>query len=140
MSEGSNEREAARVVVRRLERHADERGTVFEPLGPDDLPRQRNSHVVLTEPGCVRGNHVHDRGTEVLVVRGPARVRFRDAAGERDVDVAAGDVVSFTVPPGVPHAVLNTGAEPNLLVAFRDVAHDPHGRDTERVELLRPTR
>lgn len=126
------------VGVRRVEQHTDARGAVYEPLDPEALARQRNAHVVLTGPGHVRGNHLHRKSTEVLAVHGPARVRFRDAGGLRDVHVEPGDVVAFTIPPGVPHAILNTGTEPSLLVAFRDTAHDPEAPDTERVELLRP--
>ena len=57
--------------------HQDSR-SVFEPLEPECLPSQRNIHVVVTEPGCVRGNHYHTRGTEVITVQGPALVRIRD--------------------------------------------------------------
>lgn len=129
-----------RVRTRVVRQHADHRGWVFEPLEADAIVRQRNVHVVLTEPGCVRGNHVHDQGTEVLVVRGPARVGFRDADGRHDVEVSRGEVLAFIIPPGVPHAVLNTGTEPNLMVAFRDRENDPAAADTRPVELLTPER
>lgn len=127
--------EQPRVHIERLEQHTDPRGSVFEPMGAAELAAQKNVHVVLTEPGAVRGNHLHRRSTETLVVRGPARLRYRAGGTARDVDVEAGDVVSFTFPPGVPHALVNTGTEPQLLVAFRDTEHDPADPDVERVEL-----
>lgn len=133
-----SEAPVGRVEIRRIEQHRDGRGAVFEPMGADNLGRQRNVHLVWTEPGCVRGNHVHRLGTEVLAVRGPARVRYREGSALRDVDVPSGEVVAFTIPPGVPHAILNTGAEPNLLVAFRDREHDPSAPDAEPVVLLEP--
>jgi UDP-2-acetamido-2,6-beta-L-arabino-hexul-4-ose reductase len=126
------------VTVRRIERHTDRRGEVFEPLGAAELAGQRNVHLVVTDPGHVRGNHVHRTSTEVLVIRGPARVRLREDDQTRDVDVPAATVLSFTVPPGVAHAIVGTGTEPNLLVAFRDTEHDPDDPDTERVELIAP--
>ena len=58
--------------------HQDSRGSVFEPLEPESLPSQRNIHVVVTEPGCVRGNHYHTRAREVITVQGAALVRIRD--------------------------------------------------------------
>ena len=125
-----------RVLVRPVPQHTDPRGAVFEPLGAEALGHQRNAHVVLSEPGAVRGNHVHRRATEVLVVHGPALVRYREAGEVRDVDVPDAEVVSFTIPPGVPHAIVHTGSRQGLLVAFRDTAHDPDDPDTERVELL----
>lgn len=138
------------VGIYRLEQHRDHRGSVFEPLGADELAEQRNAHVVLTVPGHVRGNHWHRRGTEIMAVRGPARVRYRDmrmagptgeerTPGEvRDVQVPAGEVVVFRFPPHVAHAVLNTGTVENLLVAFRDVPHDPSADDTVREVLIPP--
>lgn len=128
-----------RVEIARVERHVDERGTVFEPVASGALGAQRNAHVVLTEPGCVRGNHVHRQGTEILVVQGAARVAFRDADGPLEVDVAPGEVVSFTIPPGVPHAILNTGDSPSLVIGFRDRVHDPAAPDSDPVRLLEPT-
>lgn len=133
---GSGDAGASAVVIRRLDRHTDPRGEVFEPLDADALPAQRNVHVVLTKPGHVRGNHFHHQTTEVLVVRGPATVRLREDGRTRDVEVADAEVLSFTIPPGVAHAIVGTGSEPNLLVAFRDTPHDPGDPDTERVELL----
>jgi UDP-2-acetamido-2,6-beta-L-arabino-hexul-4-ose reductase len=35
----------------------DKRGIIFEPIIADYLPDQKNAHVVITEPGAVRGNH-----------------------------------------------------------------------------------
>lgn len=130
----------SRVGIRRLERHADARGWVVEPLEPARLPDQRNVHVVVSEPGAVRGNHLHRRGTEVLAVEGPALVRWREEGELRDVEVDPGEVVAFTIPPGIPHAVRNTGSQARLIIAFRDVEHTPDDPDTERVVLLDPGR
>lgn len=127
------------VEITRLDQYRDERGSAYEPLGPDELPEQRNVHVVITHPGHVRGNHVHRRDSEILTVRGPALVRYRepDAAGtDQDVTVDPGDVLAFRFPPGVPHAVLNTGEDANVIVAFKDRPHDPRDPDTERVVLI----
>jgi hypothetical protein len=46
-----------RVKVQQITLHQDSRGTVFEALDAGYLARQRNVHVVVTEPACVRGNH-----------------------------------------------------------------------------------
>lgn len=124
------------VEITRLDQYRDERGAAYEPLGPDELADQRNVHVVITRPGHVRGNHVHRRDSEVLTVRGPALVRYREEGAEHDVDVDDGEAVAFRFPPGVPHAVLNTGEMPNVIVAFKDHPHDPENPDTERVVLI----
>ena len=124
------------VKIERIRQHTDPRGSVFEPLSADDIGAQRNAHVVLTAPGAVRGNHYHLRGTEVLAVRGPARVRWREDDEARDREVEDGEVVAFHFPPGIPHAILNTGTGDGLIVAFRDVEHDPSGADTVREVLF----
>jgi UDP-2-acetamido-2,6-beta-L-arabino-hexul-4-ose reductase len=109
---------------------------VFEPLDPEHLPGQRNMHVVITEPGCVRGNHYHTRGAEVVTVQGPALVRTRDGQGVQDTLIEEGAVTRFTIPPGVAHAIQNLGSRPTLLVAFRDLAHDPANPDVVREVLI----
>jgi dTDP-4-dehydrorhamnose 3,5-epimerase-like enzyme len=114
-----------RVTVEPLTVHADVRGSVFEPLGPGGLPHQRNVHVVVTEPGAVRGNHLHPRGTETLVIQGPALFRCRHDGEVVDTEIPGGAVVRFTIPAGVAHALKNTGTAPTLAVSFVTVAHDP---------------
>ena len=57
--------------------HQDARGWLIEPIDGATLASQRNAHFVVTEPGAVRGNHVHRRGTEVTVAIGPAQVRLK---------------------------------------------------------------
>lgn len=116
--------------------HRDARGLVFEPLEPAAFPSQHNAHVVLTEPGAIRGNHYHERGTEVMVVLGPALVRLREGGIDRDVDVPEGQVFRFVFPPGLPHAIKNTGSAPQLVVSFNTEVHDPERPDVVRVPLI----
>ena len=116
--------------------HQDSRGSVFEPLESARLPSQRNLHVVITEPGCVRGNHYHTRGTEVVTVQGPARVRIRDGQRVQDIEIPEGVVTRFTIPPGIAHAIQNLGTRPMLLVASSDVIYDPQAPDVVRDILI----
>lgn len=119
------------VTIEEMRTFRDGRGSVVEPLEPERIVFQRNVHVVLTEPGCVRGNHYHRRGVETLVVYGPALVRIRGAGEEaRDTPVPDGAVFRFHIPSGVSHAIENTGTGTNLLVAFNTVPHDPEDPDS----------
>jgi dTDP-4-dehydrorhamnose 3,5-epimerase-like enzyme len=113
-----------RVIVDEIALHRDQRGLVFEPLDEARLATQRNVHVVLTEPGCIRGNHYHRKGTEVITVYGPALVRLREDAELEERIVAEGQALRFTIPPGISHAVKNTGDRPNLLIAFNSEVHN----------------
>ncbi len=125
-----------RVVHEEMEVFRDHRGAAFEPVAGEALGRFGNVHVVTTGPGHVRGNHLHSRATEVLVVRGPARVAWRGDGEEGDVPVPAGAYHRFIIPPGIAHAVKNTGDGENLLVALRDTPDDPDDPDVQPVELL----
>jgi len=125
-----------RFTIERLEPREDLRGTVLEPLGPSELATQRNVHVVISSPGAVRGNHYHERGTEIMTVYGPAHVRLRDDDETTDVRAASGEVLRITIPPGVGHAVRNVGDRPMLIVSFNTEPHDHDAPDVVRDMLL----
>lgn len=125
------------VTIESLIVHADPRGCLFEPLRPDELPHQHNVHVALTDAGEVRGNHYHERGTEIAAVVGPALVRLGANGTVFDTVVAVNDVRRFTIPPGVSHAFQNTGDRPTVLVVFNTEPHDPADPDVVRDVLIR---
>jgi dTDP-4-dehydrorhamnose 3,5-epimerase-like enzyme len=125
-----------RYTVERLAPREDARGVVFEPLEEAMLQGKRNVHVVLTVPGGVRGNHYHERGTEIMTVYGPALVRLRDGTTVEDVRAASGEVLRVTIPPGVGHAVRNTGEAPMVLVSFSTELYDHDAPDTVRDMIL----
>jgi dTDP-4-dehydrorhamnose 3,5-epimerase-like enzyme len=125
-----------RVLVTKLKVHADARGAVFEPLEPALLDGWQNVHAVITEPGAVRGNHRHLRGTEISSVSGAALVRYREGSQTRDAQVPLGEVWRFEFPAGVAHAFKNTGDTPFLIVSFNTERHDPAVPKAERVELI----
>ena len=127
---------SAHVLITKLRVHADTRGAVFEPLEPQLLAGWRNVHAVITEPGAVRGNHRHLRGTELSSVMGAALVRYLEDGQTRDALVPPGEVWRFQFPPGVAHAFKNTGERPFLLVSFNTELHEPAAPDVERVELI----
>lgn len=124
------------VSIEKLRRAVDQRGQVFEPLDLRGLSEQRNVHVVLTEPGHIRGNHFHHVGSEVSAVLGPALVRYRDGAEITTVEVPSDEVWRFRFPPGVVHAFQNIGSSPMLIVSFNTMAHDPQNADTSREVIL----
>jgi dTDP-4-dehydrorhamnose 3,5-epimerase-like enzyme len=126
----------AKATVEAVHCFRDSRGIVFEPVGAEILSGQRNVHVVLTEPGGVRGNHVHHRSDEIAVLIGPALVRVREDGTVRDIPVPDGETLRFTIPAGVSHAFQNTGTKPMLLVAFNTTAFDPANPDTFRDALI----
>jgi dTDP-4-dehydrorhamnose 3,5-epimerase-like enzyme len=126
----------ARALIEPICSHRDARGWLFEPMNDTALAAQRNVHVVLTEPGGVRGNHVHATAVETTTVVGPCLVRLKEAGETRDVEVPAGESWRFTIPPGVVHAYRNTGESVMVLVSFSTRVHDAGGADTQREQIL----
>ena len=113
------------VTVETVRRSSDRRGFVFEPLEGPFPENLKNVHVVVSRPGAVRGNHFHRKGTETLVVCGPARVCIRSAGQVSEFSIPADAIYRLVIPPKMSHAIENTAASDNLLVAFNTEAHDP---------------
>ena len=124
------------VKMDQLPVHSDDRGVVFEPLELEMIAAQRNCHVVISNPGVVRGNHYHLQGTEIIAVVGPALVRIRENGNLRDIEVPGEKVYRFTFPPNIPHAIKNTGDRVNILSAFNTCEHDPENPDTVQDILI----
>lgn len=116
--------------------HRDARGSVFEPLDGQLLCEQRNLHVVVNRPGAVRGNHFHRQAVEFISVGGPARVCYQKGEALETVLVDAGSVLCFRFPPGVAHAIENTGDADQVLVALTDRPHHPQEPDTVPQTLI----
>lgn len=127
---------SATVKFETLALHTDARGWVVEPVNEGQLQWARNTHIVLTAPGGVRGNHFHHYATEVFVLIGPGLVRWRENGVVRDVSVPDGVAMRFTVSPGIPHAIQNTGVQPMVLMAFSSQPHDRANPDTVREVLI----
>jgi len=126
----------SQVIIENLSFFSDARGWVIEPIGEQQIPVQRNVHVALTAPGAIRGNHFHRHSTEVFVLMGPGLVRLRENGVLREVNVPEAQALRFTVPPGISHAIKNTGDRPMFLMAFSTLPHDPANPDTHRDELI----
>lgn len=114
----------------------DERGWGLRLL--DALPvepgRIGDLHVVSVRPGTVRGNHVHARGTEwLLICGGPAVAAWRGEGGEVGrMEIPGEGPYLLEIPAGTPHAVKNVSAGTLHLVALNDEEDYP----TERVSPL----
>jgi UDP-2-acetamido-2,6-beta-L-arabino-hexul-4-ose reductase len=124
------------VQITPLKAAADARGLVFEPAQPEELAAQQNVHVALTAPGCVRGNHYHLNGTEIMVAPGPVLVRYRENGEIRDVAVPENAVYRFVFPPNVAHAIQNTGSRAAAIIAFNTQRHDAAKPDVVRDVIL----
>jgi len=112
-----------KVKIDKLNSHSDIRGIVFEPIEKEAIYAQKNSHVVISEPDVIRGNHYHLYGTETIAVVGPALLRFKEGDDIYDFEVQPKQVYKFVIPPKVAHAIKNIGEKDNILIAFNTVSH-----------------
>ncbi len=125
-----------RATIQPVKTFRDLRGTLFEPLTDAELHAQKNVHVVLTQPNEVRGNHRHLTAVETTTVVGPCLIRLKEQGEIRDIQVAEGELLRLTIPPGVVHAYRNTGDKAMVMVSFSTHLHDPLGTDTLREQIL----
>jgi dTDP-4-dehydrorhamnose 3,5-epimerase-like enzyme len=125
-----------RATFQAVKTFRDPRGTLFEPLTDEELQAQKNVHVVLTQPNEVRGNHSHRTAVETTTVVGPCFIRLKEEGEVRDIQVADGELLRLTIPPGVVHAFRNTGSSAMVMVSFSTNLHDPQGADTQREQIL----
>lgn len=118
----------------------DERGSVYslpaEAL--DALSDVRNVHVTTLKPGYVRGNHVHSRQREVILIMGPGAWEFHyvpEPGGPAGVKAFSGAVtVAVEVEPEVAHAIKNVGERDITILSCTDLAYDPAAPDvTEHI-------
>jgi dTDP-4-dehydrorhamnose 3,5-epimerase-like enzyme len=125
-----------KVTVEKIAVQSDSRGFVLEPLLGESLALQRNVHMAVTQPGAVRGNHYHRKGTEVLVLFGPCQGRLREKRAIKDIVVGEGEVSRFTIPAGVSHAFKKIGNQPAMLIAFNSGAQKELEAETIRDLLI----
>ena len=130
---------AMAVSYERVRVISDQRGLVLELLDAEEFGRQKNAHIVVSHPGVVRGNHYHLEGEETVTILGSALVRFREDDRIEEATVPDKEAWRFVFPPRVSHAIKNLGREPNILVAFNTVRHDPENPDTVRDILMEPS-
>ncbi len=122
-----------------LEQSSDERGWVANPIveGPGGAPLG-HVHIASLAPGAVRGNHVHPDAAEyVLVWGGEAEVTWEHADGGLASEKVTGEeLVVFEIPPGIAHAVTNTGSAEVYLIAYYFGSRETEWPDTERKTLV----
>lgn len=131
------------VQIKRLSKHADERGFLMELLRSDDpiFTKFGQCYVSMNYPGVVRAWHWHQKQDDYfVVVKGMAKVALYDA---REGSPSRGEVNEFylgenndillMIPAGVMHGYKTVGTEPSLLVNFPTEVYDSNQPDEYRL-------
>ncbi|MCP4691936.1 MAG: glycosyltransferase [Desulfobacterales bacterium] len=120
-----------RVRILPQNRFEDSRGflqKVLQASRGGGAPRQGEVYVAAARPGESRGGHYHlNMGEWFSVIQGRAALTLGDrASGEtRTIALEASTPQTIYAPPGVAHAVSNTGEELMICVAWAEKEHDP---------------
>ncbi len=118
-----------RVVAQR--RHEDARGSLHKVLQSSQAHRslgQGEVYVTTAKAGEVKGEHVHHRmGEWFSVIQGNGKLLLADpGTGEiGEVQLRAARPRTVYVPPGLAHALVNTGKRTLICVAWAEGEHDP---------------
>jgi len=103
----------------------DERGFVYFPFQhlPESLPLEdlgASFHLISIAPGQVRGQHRHPQKTEWLYVfHGQGLLVWRDTDNLPHQRLLSDQRTLVIIPPGIPHALQNTGPAILYLLAWR---------------------
>lgn len=124
----------------RMAARREKRGWSVEPATSELLGSGfvKNIHVVSIEPGTVRGNHVHRRQREfVMVFGGRCQIVAEDENGEREETTVAPDaLILFEIRPGIKHAFKNIDGHAMYLLAYTDTPYDKSAPDTDPANLI----
>ncbi len=131
------------VEVKRLTRHADERGYLMEILRSDDeiFSKFGQCYVSMNYPNVIRAWHWHQKQDDYfVVVKGMIRVGLCDM---RQGSPTRGEVSEFylgennnivlKIPVGVAHGYKTVGVEPSLLVNFPSEVYNREEPDEQRL-------
>jgi UDP-2-acetamido-2,6-beta-L-arabino-hexul-4-ose reductase len=123
------------VEIRRLTRKTDERGWLAEILkaGEGVTPVFHQMFVTVALPSVTKGGHYHTRKVEwFCVVQGTARLVLHELATDQrlEVQMGEGNLVTVRIPPGVGHAITNTGEDAMMLLVYAEEVFDPDDLDT----------
>lgn len=132
------------VEIKKLTRHADERGFLMELLRKDDpiFSKFGQTYVSMNYPGVVRAWHYHHKQDDYFVcVKGMIKVALYDM---REGSPTRGEVAEYylgdnnniilRIPVGVAHGYKTVGAEPSLLINFPSETYDPKEPDEFRLD------
>jgi len=124
--------------IKRLTDNGDDRGSSYTP---DDnwnsfLETIAALHVTTVLPGKIRGNHVHMRKREILLVVHADTWSFHWDEGigtySHHFVIEGGGAELIEVPPGCSHAVRNDGSVAMTVFGLSDRLYSMADPDSER--------
>ena len=133
------------VIIKKLEKFADERGWLAEIFRNDEIKCQPvMSYVSLTKPGVVRGPHEHKYQSDFFVFAGPGIFKLylwdnrkeSKTFGQNEIfEAGENNPVAVLVPPGVVHGYKCISTEPAYSINLPDKLYKGEGKKEEVDEI-----
>ena len=133
------------VIIKKLEKFADERGWLAEVWRNDELKYEpAMGYVSLTKPGVARGPHEHKFQSDFFVFAGPGVFKLylwdnrkeSKTFGQKEIlEVGENNPVAVLVPPGVVHGYKCVSTEPAYSINLADKFYKGRGKKEEVDEI-----
>lgn len=133
------------LIIRKIERFSDERGSLGEFFREDESTfRPAMSYLSVTHPGFVRGPHEHVKQSDFFVFMGPGDFELHlwdnrensPTKGEyQKLTVGSENPVAVIVPPGVVHGYKNISAVDAYCINLPDKLYKGEGKKDEVDEI-----
>jgi len=133
------------VVIKKLVKHSDDRGSFMEILRNDDkmLKKFGQTSYTVTYPGVIKAFHYHKKQDDIwFVASGMAQVVLYDMRKksktykETQVIYAGEDnSVLILIPVGVAHGYRVLGTKPVTLFYHTTESYNPKKPDEERIDF-----
>lgn len=117
-----------------LEKHLDDRGTLFEVLRDDKIKESINQvYFSISKPGAVRGNHYHKRKIEwfsVVEGKGTVILENKTLNQRKEIVLKGTDPAIVKINPDIIHTIQNTGKKDMYLIVISNEVFNPEDADT----------
>jgi len=125
-----------KIIIKPLKNCGDKRGDSF--CVPEDilqpLKKLKNFHFATILQGKVRGNHFHAKKKELIVIMhsDDFAIGWQRKNKKYARKFKGQGAIAILIPPGISHAVKNTGRKPLLIIACSD-----HALNTRKPDVFK---
>jgi len=112
--------------------HKDHRGFLLRLVRKEHVGDRifGDSYILSSIPGVVRGNHFHKRTTEwFCLIKGKGCLGLKKGEQVDFINLDDKNFKLIEIPPGISHAIKNTGDEIMIFFAYADERFNPDDDD-----------
>lgn len=132
--------ESINSIIKNLIAWTDKRGWLVEMLKRNEIDEDiKQIYAATIEPGCVRGNHYHQKRVEwFFIAGGSAQICLEDikTKAKELIDTTPEKPQRITINRNIAHAVKNISGETIYLFSAQNNIFDPQNPDTYEYQLI----